>query len=289
MKILILGARGNLGHQLAKVFSEHEVIGLGSSELDITNAELVLEEIRSTNPEIIINTAAYNAVDKCEQDEKEFELALRINGEAPGVLAQAAFSYGATLVHYSTDYVFGGDKKEGYTEDSTSDPINKYGRTKLAGENNILALGPSGLKYYIIRTSRLFGPQGESVNSKQNFFDVIFKKIGEQQEVNVVDDEVASFAYTPDIAKATKELLLGRNNYGIYHLVNSGSASWYDVAVELIKILGADKHSIKAVSGILLPRPAKRPKNSVLQNTKISPLRSWQDALHEYASQYKLM
>lgn len=289
MKILILGSQGNLGHQLVKVFSEYEVIESGSSDLDITNSDLVFEKIKSINPDIIINAAAYNAVDKCEQAEKEFGVALCINGHAPGVLARAALSCGAVLVHYSTDYVFGGEEGEGYVEGSTPSPINKYGQTKLVGENNIFALEPSGLKYYIVRVSRLFGPQGTSLNSKQNFFDIILNKLREQESVNIVADEVASFSYTPDVARATKDLILNTKSvFGVYHLVNSGAASWHQSIVELVRILGLNQERIKEISGNSLPRPARRPKNSMLRNTKTKELRGWREALREYLTESKI-
>ena len=286
MKVLILGAQGNLGQQLMKVFWGSEVVGMDASELDVTNKELVLDTIKNIKPAVIINATAYNAVDKCEGNDEEFEVARRVNTGALGTLSQAALSEGAVLVHYSTDYVFDGEVEDGYGEGSEPSPINKYGVSKLGGEKEITALAARGLKYYIIRTSRLFGPQGKSRNAKQNFFDLIYKKSKESQEISAVTDEVASFAYTPDLALATKNLLEQDNEYGIYHIVNSGSASWYEAARELLKILNRENYDIKPISGDSLPRPARRPRNSVLRNTKIESLRSWQDALREYAQDY---
>lgn len=286
MKILILGAHGNLGQQLLQAFSEFQTFGLGAQELDITNEDLVLKRVKEINPTIIINAAAYNAVDKCEVNSEEFIVARQVNADVLNTLSRAALSCGAVLVHYSTDYVFDGEQAGGYDEDSLPSPVNKYGFSKLAGEKNVMRFGDRGLKYYIIRTSRLFGPQGKSSNAKKSFFDIMFQKINEGQEIKSVDDEVASFAYTPDVAAETKKLILQNKEYGIYHLVNSEQASWYEAAVELSKMLGNEDYKIEAISGDSLPRPAKRPKNSVLQNTKIEPLRSWQDALREYITTY---
>ncbi len=284
--ILILGARGNLGVQLTKIFkdSDYEAVAWDREEIDITDKELIIKKINDIKPSIIINAAAYNAVDKCEEDRKEFELAYKINGEAVGFLVEAALKVNAILIHYSTDYVFAGDKKEGYSEDDRPSPINKYGETKLAGEKEIISSSGKGLKWYLIRTSKLFGPRGKSPTAKPSFFDLMINLAASRKELKVVDAEVSSFTYTPDLARVTRELIEEKYGYGIYHLVNEGACTWYEAACKLFKILEKDI-KIKPVSPEYFPRPAKRPPYSILLNTKFKKLRNWREALKEYLNE----
>ena len=284
MEVLILGAKGNLGSQLVKIFfadKDYKIIAWDKEEIDITDKELVFKKIRELKPGIVINAAAYNAVDKCEEDEKEFALAKKINIEAVGYLVEACLETGAVLVHYSSDYVFAGDKKEGYKEDDEPNPINKYGETKLAGEQEVIKKSGQGLKYYLIRTSKLFGPKAESEGAKPSFFDLMLDLAKKKKELDVVNEEVSGFTYTPDLARATKKLLESDKGYGIYHITNVGRATWYETAMELFKITGK-KIKINPVSGDKFPRPAKRPSYSVLINTKFDRQRDWKDALREY-------
>ncbi|MBI4812013.1 dTDP-4-dehydrorhamnose reductase [Candidatus Falkowbacteria bacterium] len=302
MKILILGAKGNLGQQLIKVFATgNEVIGWDKGEIDITDRTLVFKKIKDIKPNAIINAAAYNAVDKCEASEDasatlgtgEFELAKRINGEAPAILAQAAIDSGAVLVHYSSDYVFGGHahhhnktvkeikQQGGFMEDDEPRPVNKYGQTKLIGELQIIKLSGKGLKWYLIRTSKLFGPKGESELAKPSFFEIMLKLAKEKNEIDVINDETSCFTYTPDLAKATKELIDNNAGYGIYHITNSEPCTWYRAAKELFKIAGVSI-KVNPVPADKFPRPAKRPKYSVLLNTKLEPMRDFREALREY-------
>ncbi len=294
MKILILGSNGNLGQQLVKVFSEgNGVIAWDRGEIDITDKALILKKIKDIKPAVIINAAAYNAVDKCETDEKEFELAKKLNGEAPGFLAEAALNIGAILIHYSTDYVFGGHahhnektmkeikEQGGFLESDEQRPINKYGQSKFMGEQEIIRLSGRGLKWYLIRTSKLFGPRGMSEVSKTSFFDVMLKLSREKSEVDVVNDEVSCFTYTPDLAQATKKLIDENMGYGIYHITNNFPCGWYKAAKDLFKIAEI-KIKVNPVTSDKFPRSAKRPKYSVLLNTKIDNLRDWKEALKEY-------
>lgn len=282
MKILILGAKGNLGQQLVKVFQcGNKVIAWDKEEIDITDKELVFKKVGDIKPDIIINSAAYNAVDKCEIDEKEFELAKKLNGDAVGYLADAAIEVNAIFVHYSTDYVFSGDKQEGYKENDQPKPINKYGETKLIGEQEIIKRSGQGLKWYLIRTSKLFGSKGESELIKPSFFDTILQLSKKRDYIDVVDEEVSRFTYTFDLAKATKELVESNKGYGIYHIANSGPCTWYEAAVELFKIACIDI-KVNPVNSDKFSRPAKRPKYSILLDTKLEPLRDWKEALREY-------
>jgi len=282
MKILILGAKGNLGQQLVKVFTAAgEVIAWDRGEIDITDRELMLKKISEVKPELVVNAAAYNAVDKCESDDEEYDLAKKINIDGPKFLAEACLKTGAVLIHYSTDYVFDGRKKSGYLEIDEPRPINRYGKTKLHGEKRILELSGSGLKWYLIRTSKLFGPKGQGEMAKPSFFDIMLELSKTKKELEVVDDELSCFTYSPDLAKATGELYESGRGWGIYHLTNSGRATWYEAAVELFGIAGINV-KVAPVKSEKFERPAKRPKYSALLNTKLPRLRDYREALREY-------
>jgi len=208
-------------------------------------------------------------------------LAQKLNGEAVGHLADVALELGAILVHYSTDYVFSGENERGYYEADQPEPINRYGASKLLGEEILHTKSVQGLKYYLIRTSKLFGPKGASEFSKPSFFDIMLNLAKEKSELKVVDEEFGCFTYTVDLSQKTKELLEQKAHYGTYHVVNDGPATWYGAVGELFKIAGIHVKLI-AVGSEEFPRPARRPKFSVLLNTKTSPLRSLSEALAEY-------
>jgi len=285
MRVLILGAKGNLGGQLVKVFSTdgNEVIDWDKEEIDITDRGLILKKVSDVKPDLIINAAAYNAVDKCEDSNAQYEIAKKINIDGPKFLAEAAIAVGAILIHYSSDYVFDGKNKNGYKETDAPNPINRYGKTKYHGEKRIIEYSGVGLKWYIIRPSKLFGPKGDSEQAKESFFDLMLRLSGERKEFNMVEgEEISCFTYTPDLAARTKELVDGNFSYGIYHIVNAEPSSWYKAAKFLFEL--ADKNDIKLnpIKADGFPRPAKRPKYSILLNTKLKPLRSWKDALKEY-------
>jgi len=281
-KILILGAKGNLGQELVKAFADAgEVIAWDRGEIDISDCELILKKIADLKPELVINAAAYNAVDKCEDNDEEYELAKKVNIDGPKFLVEACLKIGATLVHYSTDYVFDGKKKHGYNEADEPRPINRYGKTKFHGEKRILELSGSGLKWYLIRTSKLFGLRAESKMSKPSFFDIMLAQGKNKPELEVVDEEVSCFTYTPDLARATRDLIDGGHGNGIYHLANGGACTWFSAAVELFKLAGIEI-KVKPITSEKFTRPAKRPKYSVLLNTKLPPMRDYQEALKEY-------
>ena len=282
MKILILGGRGNRGTQLTKVFStDFETISWDRDDLDVLDFPLLIDRISELGPEVIINTVAYNAVDKCE-DKIEYELAYKLNADLPGVLADLSHRLGAVLIHYSSDYVFNGteDKKE-FSENETPNPINKYGESKFAGEREILKQAEHGLNFYLIRTSKLFGPRGASEVAKPSFFDIMIDLAESGKEITVVNEELSCFTYTPDLAEATKRLWEIEATFGIYHLVNEGECTWLDGAKALFNLKKMDV-AIRAVRSENLLRAARRPKFSVLKNLKIKKLRNYQDALREY-------
>jgi len=320
-KILIIGARGMLGQELVKIFKgdkNYKVVAWDKADIDITREKEVSKKISIIHPEIILNAAAYNAVDKCE-NKKEYETAKKVNGEAPSFLAAAAKKNKAILVHYSTGYVFNGlpastrgDRLStrggpeipeptgcthscascslhadfvpeiGFSEDDKPKPINAYGKTKLLGEK---AVAKNTKKYYLIRTAELFGRKAAD-GTEVDFFARMLVLRNKNEEMQVVDEEIISFAYAPDVARKTKEIIDAQKPFGLYHMANSGSATEYEACLELFGLLKI-KTAVVPVSREEMPLPAKRPYCSVLLNTKLNPLRSYKDALKEYLKELK--
>ncbi|MDP3996937.1 MAG: dTDP-4-dehydrorhamnose reductase [Candidatus Andersenbacteria bacterium] len=267
-KVLIVGGNGMLGHALRSVWAE-AVVG-DKDKLDITKQSDVNREISELSPELIINAAAYTNVDGAE---KERDLAFAINETGVRNLALAAKESGAILVHYSTDYVFNGKQEAGYGEDDEPGPaVNVYGESKLAGEKALREIAP---KYYLLRTAWLYGAYGK------NFVETMLRLVGEKKELGVVNDQWGSPTYTMDLAGATKEVVSGGYEPGVYHAVNSGRASWYDFAVKIFELAGM-KVIVRPIASSEYPLPAARPKYSILNNTRGPVLRPWETALDEY-------
>ncbi len=275
MKILIIGSKGMLGQELAKVFADQELTLWDRDEIDITKPEDYGLKITEVGPDLIINAAAMNDVDGIEADDTMAKL---VNGNAVGSIADICSILGILMVHYSTDYVFAGTKKEGYTENDVPEPVSKYGETKLLGER---VLKQTTSEYYLIRTSRLFGAASPMPGTKASFVDKILEKAKAGGEISLVDEEVSAPTYVVDLAKRTREILAARKPYGIYHVTNSGSCTWYGFGTKVLELAGLTV-PVKAVPGSDFPRPAKRPAFSVLKNTKLEPMRPWEEALAEY-------
>ncbi|OGZ58453.1 MAG: dTDP-4-dehydrorhamnose reductase [Candidatus Spechtbacteria bacterium RIFCSPHIGHO2_02_FULL_43_15b] len=284
MKVIILGADGMLGNDLGKVFYDLGPYLLDKLELDVTNERAINNVFLKLKPDVVINAAAYTDVDGCEVNK---DLAMQVNGNAPGYLAKASKEVGAVFLHFSTDYVFSGDNKDGYNEsDEPSSPINFYGETKFAGEKAVMECGG---KFYLIRTSWLFGDSSNIGKGKHvNFVETMIRLAKDKDEIRVVSDQHGKPTYTLDLAEKVKKLIDKKGEFGIYHLANEPATTWFEFAKEII-----DKWSRKAdgtvrIPGIVpvdsdeFPRPAKRPKYSVLLNTKLPPMRSWKDALNDY-------
>ncbi|MFN7088819.1 MAG: dTDP-4-dehydrorhamnose reductase, partial [Candidatus Paceibacteria bacterium] len=249
MRFFILGSRGMLGQELVRVFSGNEVIAWDRADLDITNQTQIFKKIKELKIDIILNAAAYNAVDKAEEQK---DLAFAVNAEAVKYLALAAKNIGAIIVHYSTDYVFEGTKKQGYNEDDAVNPQSVYAKSKAKGEEYLREVG---VKYYLIRLSRLFGKPGIGDESKKSFVDLILHWAAEKKELEVVNEELSSPTYAPDLAKLTKELINQSYPYGIYHGANSGACTWYEFAQEVLKLKNIPCKLIP-VSASRFPRPA---------------------------------
>lgn len=276
-KILIIGARGMLGHELVKVLGEdknYEVVGTDMQDFDITSREQVFENIKKISPQIVINAAAFTRVDDCEKEEFK-KICMKVNGTAVGFIAAACREIGAILVHYSTDYIFDGEKKEGYKEDEKKfAPVNVYGESKLLGEQE---LQKNTDKFYLIRTAWLYGKNGK------NFVDTMLELAKKMKELKVVNDQTGSPTYAVDLAKRTKELLEGNYPSGIYHITNEGRVTWFDFAKKIFEIARINVKLIPVTSA-QFPRPAKRPKYAALVNTKLPKSGKWEEALSEYLS-----
>jgi dTDP-4-dehydrorhamnose reductase len=272
MKDLILGAKGNLGQVFVDLYQDHEVLAWDRTELDIADEEAVKQRITEAAPELIINCAAYNAVDKAETEQ---ELAETINGFAVGFVASVANSIGATLVQYSTGQVFDGSKTEGYNEDDMARPLNAYGKSKLIGE---IEVQKNCENFYLIRTCWLYG---KPAAGKKSFTDIVLDQAAAGTTINAVASEFGNPTYVNDLAHATRAIIEEKKPFGIYHLVNSGAASRYDWAKEVIEIKRL-KNEVHAVDSDFFPRKARRPQYEVLNNTKFIELRPWTEALREY-------
>ncbi len=283
-RILIIGARGMLGKDLVEVFERDpgwETFGTDRQDVDIISEDGVRKKIDAIQPSVVVNASGYNAVDKCETDEIEYELAKKVNGYGPGALAAICREKNIALAHYSTDYVFDGEKGE-YREDDRPAPISNYGRSKLLGEEEVKKnTGQS----WIIRTSKLFGIPGTSPMSKKSFFDTMIQAAKDSNILKVVDEEKSCFTYTPDLALATKKMIEDRVSFGTYHIVNEDACTWYEAAQELFHLAKMEVELVPVASSEF-PRPAKRPRSSVLLNTKLKPLRSYKDALQEYLNKH---
>lgn len=280
-KVLILGAKGMLGQELVAQFAadeKYEVIGWDRDEIDITNAAELEEKIKSLAPQIIINAVGYNAVDKVEESEEEFQLAMQLNAEAPERLAQIAKDIGAVFVQYVTDYLFDGVKGE-YTEEDEKNPISRYGVTKSLGEDKVKAVGGD---YYLIRISKLFGNPGAAETAKKSFFALMAGLAETNKTLKVVDSEKSCFTYVPDLAQATKKLIEEKYPFGIYHLVNEGAVTWFEGLKKYFELVGINDVEIVPIKSEDYPRSAKRADSTVLINTKFPKLRNYEDAIKEW-------
>jgi dTDP-4-dehydrorhamnose reductase len=261
MKILITGMNGQVGHALMRELTEHELIGLTRQDCDLTNLDQIKEVIDHYQPELIINPAAYTKVDQAED---ESELAFKINRDAPKVMAEKAREYNIPLIHFSTDYVFDGEKKEAYVEDDPTHPLGVYGQSKCAGEEAIQAVG--GL-IYIFRTSWVYS------NIGHNFYLTMKRLSQERDELKVVSDQFGVPTSNQFIAEQIKAIIpqLSKKNTGIYHLVPDGLCSWYEFAKEIISQANPqfNLEHLHAIETHEFSTKTKRPANSVLSNDKI--------------------
>jgi len=288
-KILLTGVNGQLGWELQRTLAPlGNVVTLNRAQLDLSQPDVIRQAVRKHRPDIIVNPAAYTAVDKAEA---EPELAQAINGIAPGILAEEARQLGALLVHYSTDYVFDGSQTAPYTEDDPPNPQSVYGQSKLAGENAIRAVDG---KHLILRTSWVYGVHGG------NFVKTVLRLAGERDELRIVADQFGAPTWARLLANSTARIVEGWQNNefgeaqsGLYHLTAGGRTSWHHYAEEIVRLAKQHDPALRnkplTIHGIATheyPVAAKRPANSMLATDKILStfgldLPLWQDDLAE--------
>lgn len=297
-KILLTGVNGQVGHALSAALSEaistgtltSTLIALDRTKLDLTNESQIRQVVRHFQPDLIINPAAYTAVDKAES---ELELAYAINATAPRILAEEAAAVGARLIHFSTDYVYSGDKTGLYVEEDATQPLSVYGKSKLAGEEAIRAVG---LPHLIFRTSWVYGAYGK------NFMKTILRLAGEREELRIVADQYGVPTSSKSIAEAVLAIIQRwppepseqTSQQGVYHLVNNGTTNWYEFAKAIVEEHKRQQTikawpslkvvNIQAITTQDYPTSAARPKNSCLDISKLQHdfsvrLPDWRDAL----------
>lgn len=266
-KVLVTGANGMLGQDLCPILERngYEVVKTDIQNLDITNSNMVENVFNDEKPDIVIHCAAYTNVDKAEED---LETARTINAKGTENIAKACKKINAVMVYISTDYVFDGQGKNPYKPTDKTAPLNNYGLTKFEGEE---AVRKNLEKYYICRTSWLYGHQGK------NFVETMIA-LANRPEIKVVDDQIGCPTWTVELANAIVQVIKSQN-YGIYHTCGTGAVTWYGFAKEIFNLAGL-KVNLKPCSTSEFPRPAKRPAYSVMDNSGIC--RDWRIALQDY-------
>ncbi|MUN39977.1 MULTISPECIES: dTDP-4-dehydrorhamnose reductase [Actinomadura] len=275
MTWLVTGAGGMLGTDLLARLPG-DAVAPKRGELDLTDASAVRDALRLHRPGVVLNCAAWTAVDDAETREDE---ALAVNGTAVAALAEGCAEIGARLVQLSTDYVFDGAGAEPYPEDHPTDPVNAYGRTKLAGERAVLAYE----RGYVVRTAWLYGAHGP------NFVQAMVRLAAERETVDVVDDQTGQPTWTGDLADRVAALAAraasGEAPPGVYHGTSAGRTTWYGLAREVFTLLGLDPGRVRPTTSDRFVRPAARPAFSVLGHARwaeagLEPMRGWREALH---------
>jgi len=279
MKILLTGSNGQLGWELARTLAPLGALtAYDRTTLNLAKPDQIAAAVHSVKPDIIVNAAAYTAVDRAES---EPDAAFAVNAIAPGLLAEGAKRIGALLIHYSTDYVFDGAKETPYVEGDQPNPLNVYGRSKLAGEQ---AIGDVGGQYLILRTSWIYAARG------RNFLLTILRLLKEKDELRVVSDQIGAPTFAGALANATAKLLRKHaaaldDARGTYHVTSAGHTSWHGFAMEIARLEGTPREiRLVPILSNEYPLPARRPKNSQLSNEKLFErfgvaLPSWQTSL----------
>ncbi len=287
MKVLLIGSEGQVGKELSRILTAPlTVVKLNRQQLDLANIDQIYQAVVDQNPDWVINTAAYTAVDKAES---EPELAHGINAEAPGTLAKAAADCNASIVHFSTDYVFDGTQGRPYLESDKPCPVSTYGKSKLAGE---VAVREGNPQHLIVRTAWVYGSRG-----KGNFVKTMLRLGAERPVIKVVSDQVGTPTWAKDIADAAARLIMLpiAETAGLYHFTNSGAISWYDFAIaifeEAIQLgLLTKAPDIVPITTAEYPTVVQRPANSALYCTKIIGALEqvppyWRDSLRQMLSE----
>src|ERR1700687_2868354 len=286
MKLLVIGSAGRLGAALMREYQgEHDVAGFSHSQLDLSNFDKIREKLGQTDFDVLINAAAFTNVDLCETQPDQ---AFRINAEAPRILAKICCDKGAKLIHFSTDYVFDGEKRAPYTEEDEANPISIYGESKLAGEKNVFT---AQNRHLVVRVSWVFGPD------RPSFIDGMIKRAQENEKVDAIADKFSTPTYTHDVAKMLPQFFDGDIEGGILHFANAGKCSWQEYAQWALDCCRETGMPIKArtVGPLKLNDMqdwiARRPVYSVLSTAKYAqltgtPPRTWREAVADYIKRF---
>ncbi len=286
MKIVLLGAGGRLGAALMREFQpKYEVVGFNHAQLDLSNLEGLREKMGATTFDVLINAAAFTNVDACET---ERDRAFRINAEAPGILAEICNEKDAKLIHFSTDYVFDGQKRAPYTEEDQANPISAYGESKLAGEKNVLAVADGHL---VLRVSWVFGPD------RPSFIDAMIKRAQQNEKIDAISDKFSTPTYTHDIAHILPQFFDRGVAGGILHFANAGKCTWQEYAQWALDCCHDAGVSLRGrtVGALKLSDMtnwvARRPVYSVLSTAKYTeltgtPSRAWREAVADYITRF---
>ena len=275
---LVIGCNGQLGSDLMEVLPSagHEAVGMDLPAIDITQPDSVAAALDTVEPDVVVNAAAYTAVDAAEEHEAT---ALQVNGAGPGVLAAAISARpDCRLVHISTDYVFDGSAQTPYAEDAPTNPASAYGRTKAVGEEEVLNALPD--RGYVVRTAWLYGVNGA------NFVKTMLRLASERETLAVVDDQRGQPTWSHDLAEQIVALVDVDAPAGIYHGTSSGETTWFDFTREIFRLAGLDPDRVQPTTTDKFPRPAPRPAYSVLGHDRwaeigLNPIRDWNMALVE--------
>jgi dTDP-4-dehydrorhamnose reductase len=279
MKVLLVGANGQLGTDLLKVFQAagDTVVPVTHAQFDVCSEDQIAEAMSRNQPDVVISTAAFHRVEECE---KRAALAFEVNGTGAMNLARACQQTGAVLANFSTDYVFDGKKNGAYEETDLPSPLSVYGAAKVLGEHLVAAYAD---RHFIIRTCGLYGVAGSS-GKGGNFVETMLKKAKAGDAIRVVDDQTLTPTYTADLAEATRKLIL-TGKYGLYHVSSEGQCSWYEFTRYIFESAGL-KANLSPVNSSEFASPVKRPANSVLSKAKLRSvgvsIPSWKDALPRY-------
>ena len=278
MNILLIGANGQLGTDLSKTLGTQKLIKLTHKDIEITDSPSVSRALQAYAPDVVVNTAAFHRVDDCET---QTELALRVNALAIRNLALACRQHNSVFVHFSTDYVFGGGKADPYVETDSAQPLSVYGVSKLAGEHLALAANP---RSFVIRTCGLYGIGG-SKSKGGNFVETMLRRAEQGSPLRVVDDQVVTPTYTVDLAGKVGELI-ATEDYGLYHITNNSSCSWFQFAQRIFELAGVPA-DLSPTTSESFRSAARRPSYSVLRNNRLElrgmdDLPVWENALARY-------
>ena len=278
MKIIILGAKGQLGREFEEYLKEKaEIHSFSHSELDVLNQELVIKKFQEIKPDVVINCSAYTKVDKAEEDKEE---CIRVNAEGAKNVSYASYKVGAKVIYFSTDYVFDGEKGSSYTELDSPNPLSTYGRSKLLGEIYTKDHNPN---FLILRISWLYGIYG------RNFVKTIINKAKKEKELRIVNDQIGSPTYTLDVVKQTWKLIQ-MDKVGLYHSANQGETTWYEFTKRIIEKLNLNV-KVYPIKTEEYPVLAQRPRYSALDNYLlklggINMMGDWESALSEFLTSY---